>query len=162
MEEQIRKIIDPKIPREFDALLNRHRKLIQDLHSVFDIHLIREAEITGDILALVRANFKCESPGCESDEDLTFHHVIRRKERHYLPEYIYYPQRHFFANRVVLCRKHHAEADGGDIGKMEPTRSKKIERIRRKVNGYLLQRDDEGRKGESNESVKGSRSSKKV
>lgn len=163
MEEQkIRRIIDPKIPSEFDALVNRHRKLIQELHNEFDIHKIREAEVTGDILALVRANFKCESPGCNCDEELTFHHLIRRGERHYLPEYIYYPQRHFFANRVVLCKKHHALADGGNPETMEPTGSKKIDRIRRKVNGYLLQRDDEGRTKQTTGAVKNSKPSKKV
>jgi 5-methylcytosine-specific restriction endonuclease McrA len=163
MEEQkIKRIIDPKIPCEFDALVNKHRKLIQDLHSFFDIHKIREAEITGDILALVRANFKCEKPGCDSDEDLTFHHLIQRKTKAYLPEYIYYPQRHFFANRVVLCKNHHAEADGGNAETMEPTGSKKIERIRRKVNGYLLQRDDKGRTSKTTGAVKNSKPSKEV
>ena len=56
-------------------------------------------------IALVFYDFKCA--GCGRADALQFHHLIGRVNKNFLPVQVYFSQRHYWANVVILCPECH-------------------------------------------------------
>ncbi|MEK6879429.1 MAG: hypothetical protein AABY22_07475, partial [Nanoarchaeota archaeon] len=88
--------------------------------------------ILGEEIALVLANFRCETPGCNNEGDLTIHHLINRKNKYIIPFNKYISQRHYFFGISVLCIEHHSIIDNYPLLKKDSISQKKIDEIRKK------------------------------
>lgn len=101
----------------FKELGDRFRKELK-LHKLFLTQLIKKKDpkfipaiiSSGEELALVYSEFKCEK--CGAEENLQFHHLIQRNIRGFVNDTKYLTQRYYWANISILCNKHHAEFHG--------------------------------------------------
>jgi len=101
--------------KKLRQLINQHKaitKLIANTkitrtkdQKAFDKH-----QVTGKIIAMVLAEFKCEK--CGSEEKLTYHHMITKINKDYVPAHKYYSQRRYFFNICILCRDCHNMING--------------------------------------------------
>ena len=84
--------------------------------------------------SLLVADFKCQKPGCGKEEELTFHHLIMRKAKQFMDIGRYRSQRNYWANIIVLYKKHHQQYHkffGDDTDEnMETITSEKIFKIK--------------------------------
>lgn len=93
----------------------RHELL---LHKSFISHFVRDGDdkiipaiiSSGEELALVYANFKCES--CDKEEDLQFHHLIQKNIKPFINSTKYITQRYYWSNLCILCNICHAKFHG--------------------------------------------------
>lgn len=69
--------------------------------------LYSKQQITGEELAIVLSEFKCET--CKSEQDLTFHHMVERKNKEFTTFHKYFSQRRYYLNLVILCRDCHTK-----------------------------------------------------
>jgi hypothetical protein len=120
-----------QIPDEFIPLLKLHTKAINKLHFEYSDKWMIIAEKTGNTLALIAADFKCEKCGVE--KDLTIHHMIKKSQRGLCDDRKYIPQRHYFENQIVLCKKEHAEEEMIDPDIMLPISEEKINKIKNEI-----------------------------
>ena len=65
------------------------------------------------LLCLYHSNFCCEN--CSSENDLTIHHLIERRNRHFMDYSKYLKQRHYFGNQIILCAECHCAIEKRDI-----------------------------------------------
>jgi len=91
----------------FAKELKLHKIFISQLIKKGDVKIIPAIISSGEELALVYANFKCEKCGIENY--LQFHHLIQRNIRGYIDDSKYLSQRYYWANISILCNKCHAE-----------------------------------------------------
>ena len=128
--------------KHFDKVLKKHKQmlsLIKDGAPEKDINgLNKQIDDTGTMLALMIADFKCIL--CDDEDNLTRHHVIRRKEKKlYNSRSRWLNARYYWNNIAILCRKCHAVEDnvtavGGDnMGVLDV---KFIKSIKNKMPGY--------------------------
>ena len=73
--------------------------------------LLDKYKALGEELAIIKSDFMCES--CESQENLTIHHLIKRDNKQVLPIQRYLTQRRYYKNICVLCIKCHGKVDEG-------------------------------------------------
>lgn len=93
---------------------NRFRNELR-LHKSFISHLVQDSDekiipaiiSSGEELALVYAEFKCESCGVE--DDLQFHHMIQKNIKPFVNSTKYLCQRLYWSNLMILCNICHAE-----------------------------------------------------
>jgi len=62
--------------------------------------------MSGEEIALILSEFKCEIKSCE-DKDITLHHLVTRENKHKIPYNKYIVSRHYFFSICVMCPKHH-------------------------------------------------------
>lgn len=93
----------------FELKLAQHKKLIYNMCLNEDKSLIVPVSNTAKELALAYSRCKCEK--CDSEENLQYHHLIRRTVKHFTDFWKYLAQRYYWANILILCRKHHREAE---------------------------------------------------
>jgi len=90
----------------FNQNLIKHKKLISVLGNDYEDENLRIAvSMSGKELALAKAECKCQR--CNVEEDLQVHHLILRYLEDYMDKSIFYSQRYYWANIVVLCKKCH-------------------------------------------------------
>ena len=94
----------------FSKELKLHKMFMSQLIKKRDPKIISAIISSGEELALVYANFKCEK--CENEDNLQFHHLIQRNARGFVNDTKYITQRYYWANISVLCNKCHAEFHG--------------------------------------------------
>lgn len=63
-------------------------------------------------LCLIVADFKCQK--CGNDRNLEIHHLIfkmmgNKRIKEYMEYGRYFTCRHYWANKIILCSKHHLE-----------------------------------------------------
>ena len=78
--------------------------------------------------------YRIQCDNCGSTNNLTIHHLIPRYVRNFMEKYKYLSQRHFWANKVVLCKRCHAEIHGLDKSfeeKMGVISKDKIDKIKK-------------------------------
>ena len=100
---------------KFNELLIKHKKWVahladvprEELSNKDKYYKIKKVKNQGRELAMVKAGFKCQKCGCENN--LSFHHLIMRKAKEYMPFEQYITQRNYWANIIVLCLRHHEE-----------------------------------------------------
>ena len=88
------------------------------LHKSFISHLVQDGDekiipaiiSSGEELALVYAEFKCEC--CGTENDLQSHHLIQKNIRPFINSTKYIIQRFYWANLAILCNECHAEFHG--------------------------------------------------
>lgn len=94
----------------FSKELKLHKMFMSQLIKKRDPKIISAIISSGEELALVYANFKCEK--CENEDNLQFHHLIQRNIRGYINDTKYITQRYYWANISILCNKCHMEFHG--------------------------------------------------
>jgi predicted RNA-binding Zn-ribbon protein involved in translation (DUF1610 family) len=92
---------------KFRAKLRLHKLFINNLIKTREEKIIPAIISSGEELALVYANFKCEK--CGNEENLQSHHMIQKNIRPFINSTKYIIQRFYWANMVILCNKCHAE-----------------------------------------------------
>ena len=75
--------------------------------------LLDKYKILGEEIALIKSDFKCEN--CEKTEELTYHHLISRRNKMVLPLQKYFAQRRFYQNIIILCSKCHFLVDNNGV-----------------------------------------------
>lgn len=103
---------------EFDKKLISHKKLITKLarkHKVKpenddDHYLFQRLKIQARELSLVSSRFRCEK--CSFKERLSWHHLVLRKSKEYMPFSRYLSARHYWNNLIILCWPCHKEYHG--------------------------------------------------
>lgn len=129
----------------FDTALINHKILIGKLSRIKKSPET-EAEIkksypyfsrvraTAKELALASSGLCCQK--CKAQSKLTFHHLIMRKAKEYMPFDRYATQRNYWANILVLCVECHAQYHGfvdreeknrEEVGTINPALIAKVE-----------------------------------
>ena len=104
-------IIENKL---FKKLASRHKKLLYYIQQLpilennNELWLFSKIDSDAKKLVLYAANFKCQYPGCNETTNLTIHHLIGREFKKFVGLRRYFGLRHFWANQIVLCIKHHS------------------------------------------------------
>lgn len=96
-----------KLGMTFNTELKLHKSLIANLVKFGNQELLKAIISSGEELALVYAEFKCEK--CKTEENLQFHHLIQRNVRPFINSTKYITQRYYWANISILCNQCHAE-----------------------------------------------------
>jgi hypothetical protein len=99
----------PKFAKE----LKLHKMFVSEFLRDQDIKIIGAIISSGEELALVYSEFKCEK--CRIEDDLQFHHLIQKNIRGYINDTKYIIQRYYWSNISVLCNKCHAKFHGFDV-----------------------------------------------
>jgi hypothetical protein len=99
----------------FKKELKLHKMFMNQLIKNQDSKMIPAIVSSGEELAMVYANFKCEK--CGVVENLQYHHLIQRNVRGFINDSKYLSQRYYWANISVLCNKCHAEFHGFKLDK---------------------------------------------
>jgi hypothetical protein len=88
-----------------------------ELHKSFITYFVKGNEkvipaiiSSGEELALVYAEFKCEC--CGNGNDLQFHHLIQKNVRPFVNSTKYICQRFYWSNLCILCNVCHAKFHG--------------------------------------------------
>jgi len=92
------------------------------------------------MLCLYDADFKCQYPGCTKDSDLTLHHLVKRNVKELISLRRYLPIRHYWGNKIILCKDHHdlvdncvpKEPNNPNIHRRDCLCKKKINQIKKK------------------------------
>ena len=124
------------INKLFEKILIQHKKLISRVEEEIIVKenygFLKPIDKTALKLCLYLADFKCQYEGCNSEENLTTHHLIKKSNRRIMPKLIYITQRHYWANQVILCKKHHSKVDGLNENDKDNILAKKlIKKIRK-------------------------------
>jgi hypothetical protein len=90
--------------------LRLHKSFISHLVQGCDEKIIPAIISSGEELALVYADFKCEC--CGDEDNLQFHHLIQKNTRPFINSTKYIVQRLYWANIAILCNKCHANFHG--------------------------------------------------
>jgi len=104
-----------ELGERFKKELKLHKMFITQLVKTGNEKIIPAIVSSGEELALVYSEFKCEKCGVE--ENLQFHHLIQRNIRGYINDSKYISQRYYWCNLSVLCNKCHAEFHGFRLDK---------------------------------------------
>jgi 5-methylcytosine-specific restriction endonuclease McrA len=88
-----------------DFQIERQKMLIAKYNREMDDQLIIPFQKLGEEIAIVVADFKCQS--CGSPNELQIHHLITRIAMEFLPTHRYMSQRYYWADMVLLCRYCH-------------------------------------------------------
>lgn len=111
------------------------KKSIARLVREKDKDYIGTIEKFNQMVVLAVAEFKCQKPSCGSETDLQIHHLIMRAAKKYMDFWRYASQRYYWANQIVLCKKHHKKYHkemGEDIDEATKCISKaKINKIKK-------------------------------
>lgn len=99
----------------FKKELKLHKMFMNQLVTNQDERVIPAIISSGEELALVYADFKCEK--CRVGEHLQFHHLIQRVVRPFINDTKYISQRYYWTNLSILCNRCHAEFHGFKIEK---------------------------------------------
>lgn len=119
-----------KLEQEIIIMKKSITKLVREK----DKNYIGKIEKFNQIVVLAVADFKCQK--CNSEENLTIHHLITRQCKKYMDFWRYASQRYYWANQIILCKdchkKFHKEL-GVDIGEemlvIKPVRIDKIKKM---------------------------------
>lgn len=109
----------------FREQLIKHKKLMAQIKFTFpekpnvfadeDTLLLRKIKESAKELSLALSGFKCSK--CGAEDRLSFHHLIGRKAKEFMPFPRYYTARYYWNCVIVLCWKCHKEyhdiMDGG-------------------------------------------------
>lgn len=95
--------------------LRLHKSFISKLVQDGDDKIIPAIISSGEELALVFADFRCES--CGKENDLQSHHMIQRNVRPFINSTKYITQRYYWSNICILCNVCHAKFHGFAIKK---------------------------------------------
>jgi hypothetical protein len=90
--------------------LKLHKSFISHLVQGGDDKIIPAIISSGEELALVYANFKCEC--CGAEDDLQFHHLIQKNVKPFINSTKYITQRYYWSNLCILCNICHAKFHG--------------------------------------------------
>jgi len=99
----------------FSKELKLHKMFMGQLVKSQDAKLIPAIISSGEELALVYSEFKCEK--CGIDANLQFHHLIQRNARGYVNDSKYLSSRYYWSNVCILCNRCHAEFHGFRVDK---------------------------------------------
>ena len=100
---------------KFRKELKLHKMFMNQLIKNQDQKVIPAIISSGEELAMVYSEFKCEK--CGSEDNLQYHHLIQRNIRGYVNDSKYLSQRYYWSNLTVLCNKCHAEFHGFRLDK---------------------------------------------
>jgi len=96
-------------------------------------------------IILAVADFKCQNPKCQSENNLQIHHLIMRKAKDFMDFWRYASQRYYWANQIVLCDSCHRNYHGfmgKDVGEDRLCITKKrIKEIRKFFENRLLRKN---------------------
>lgn len=109
------------LQREIKIMKMSIAKLVREK----DKEYIGTIEKFNQMVVLAVADFKCQKPGCGSENDLQIHHLIMRPAKEYMDFWRYASQRFYWANQIVLCKNHHRN-------------------YHEKMGGHSYKKDDEG------------------
>lgn len=87
-------------------------------------------QITGQRIALVLADFKCENVDCKSEKDLSIHHLITKVNKFFVPFNKYWSQRRYFFNICILCLTCHIKLHKYSQYKSKPIDQTKIDKLK--------------------------------
>jgi hypothetical protein len=90
--------------------LRLHKSFISHLVQGGDEKIIPAIISSGEELALVYADFKCEC--CGDENNLQFHHLIQRNVKPFINSTKYIIQRYYWSNLCILCNICHAKFHG--------------------------------------------------
>jgi Zn finger protein HypA/HybF involved in hydrogenase expression len=121
-----------------EKLVKEHKIVMGLLAAAKDVDsnvgLFKKAISTGQNLAILYAEFKCEK--CKSEKELTIHHIIDRRYRKFIKDFYKYEiQRRYWANLVVLCKTCHAEFHKIGADDMAVIPDAKLEELKKKYVG---------------------------
>jgi len=119
----------------FEIAIKKHKILISIYKNTKQENLIIPIVRSGVELSLVSSGFKCQR--CKSKDKLQLHHLIPRQVESYINNnIIYFCQRRYYENIIILCNschsKYHCFTDSAEKKCLAIT---KIESIKRKF-GY--------------------------
>lgn len=97
----------------FKHELRLHKSFLSHFIQGGDEKIIPAIISSGEELALVYADYKCES--CGKEDDLQFHHLIQRNVRPFINSSKYITQRYYWSNLCILCNVCHAKFHGFPI-----------------------------------------------
>ncbi len=121
-----------KLDEEIVIMKKSVAKLVREK----DREYIGKIEKFNQMVVLAAAEFKCQKPLCGSEIDLQIHHLIMRASKKYMDFWRYVSQRYYWANQIVLCKKHHKEHHkemGADAGENRECISKaRINKIKKR------------------------------
>jgi len=92
---------------KFKHELKLHKSFISYLIKNSDERIIPAIISSGEELALIYAQLKCER--CGAEDYLQIHHLIQRTIRPFINSTKYITQRHYWSNLSVLCNSCHAD-----------------------------------------------------
>lgn len=121
---------------KLDKAVIKAKKWIATNRFKKEVDLIGLAEKYNIEVCLVVADFKCQR--CGNPENLTIHHLIMRKAKHFMDFWRYASQRYYWANMIVLCKDCHSlyhHIFGKDKDEMGVISQEKISKIKAK---YLI------------------------
>lgn len=87
--------------------LRLHKSFISHLVQGCDEKIIPAIISSGEELALVYADFKCEC--CNTEDNLQFHHMIQKNIRPFVNSTKYISQRYYWSNIAILCNSCHVD-----------------------------------------------------
>jgi hypothetical protein len=94
----------------FKNELRLHKSFISHLVKNSDEKIIPAIISSGEELALVYADFKCEC--CGNEDNLQTHHLIQKNTRPFINSTKYIVQRFYWSNLCILCNVCHAKFHG--------------------------------------------------
>lgn len=95
---------------KFRDELKLHKTFINQLVQKEKEKIIPAIISSGEELALVYSQFKCES--CGSEDNLQSHHLIQKNIKPFINSTKYIVQRFYWSNICILCNKCHARFHG--------------------------------------------------
>ena len=115
----------------FDEALTQHKRLVARIGVLFrgdrthvrqmkeeKSHYLSDCKLQSKELSLAISQGKCEC--CGATERLSWHHLVSRRAKMFMPFNRYFTSRHYWSNITVLCWKcHKAYHEVIDYGKTE-------------------------------------------
>lgn len=127
----------------FKKQLENHKKYISKLQYVElegttfpekDLWILKKIHTTAKELCLFYADFKCENPKCRAEENLTIHHAVSKRWKHFFYDHLkFMVSRFYWTNKLILCIACHRIVDADVPEKHDtPINPKLIESIKKR------------------------------
>ena len=101
---------------KFDKAVEKHKELLNKCNKTFKNKeqaedgswwMIAKLKQQAKELSLVQAEFKCQK--CQSEERLSWHHLVLQKAQEFMPFDRYINARYYWNSLIILCWKCHKE-----------------------------------------------------
>lgn len=125
-----------ELNKDIEKLFRRHMACLNDIDRLINepenkkTLTFKAIKSSGMDLTLVWADYQCEKCGCK--DNLTLHHLIKKKCKLLMNLIKYLKQRWYFGNQIILCKKCHGEEDGCPPDQYTTITKEKISMLKKK------------------------------
>lgn len=127
----------------FERELIKHKKTMAQLNNIKEpptestkalFAIFSKIRHQAQELSLALSNCKCQR--CGKEEDLSFHHLVMRKAKDFMPFDRYLSARHYYSNIIILCwdchHLYHTVLHGKEDKEESAITPEKIEKVKMK------------------------------